>query len=869
VLVSTSTNSISLTRFSRWRVNCLLQRPKIAASVSSSRLRVSPTTQPNNICKSREASPKGNLTSRAGEEGSGAKMDRKLATLWMAVLLGPLIMVIPVAGQNTDHPQPQVILEDHRDLSPPLRYIEIVPPGKGAPRTIQLFQVPRPFSQGQTDPVVQTAAGPLISTTAGNNFDGVGANGSAPPDTNGAVGATQFVEWVNTEFAVYNKSTGALEYGPVSGNTLWNGFGGPCQTTNDGDPIAQYDKAANRWVMTQLANTSNGPPFYQCFAVSTTSDAMGSYNRYSFTFNDLNDYPKLAVWPDGYYMSFNMFHKNFIFFSFVGAQPCAFDRNAMLNGSLGTVVCFQLSSSFGGLLPSDLDGSTPPPAGSPNYYLNFGSNSLNLWKFHVDFVTTSNSSVSGPTNIPVAAFNEACSGKTCIPQQGTSQQLDSLGDRLMYRLAYRNFGDHESLVVNHSVTAGNSVGVRWYEFRDPGGTPIVYQQGTYAPDSLYRWMGSIAMDSSGDIALGYSVSSSSNYPAIRYTGRVPTDPPNTLEAENSIIEGNGSQTGSLSRWGDYTSMSIDPVDDCTFWYANEYLQSSGSFNWSTRIYSFKFPSCGPTTAPTAPTGLAATPGNTQVSLAWNASSGATSYNVLRSTTSGGSYNSIATGLTTTSYTDTGLTNGTTYYYVVQAANSAGTSANSTQVSAMPVCSTPAPPTGLTATAGNAQVSLSWTASSGASSYNVKRSTSSSGPYTTIASGVTTTSYTDTGLTNGTTYYYVVSAVDACGESANSSQMSATPQAAPAPVAPTGLTASGARRKVGLSWTQSTSPGVTQNKVYRSTTNGGPFSLLVTLSATTSYTDTSVISHTTYYYVVTAVSSSGESSYSNEASATPR
>src|SRR5207253_1998526 len=181
---------------------------------------------------------------------------------------------------------------------------------------------------------------------------------------------------------------------------------------------------------------------------------------------------------------------------------------------------------------------------------------------------------------------------TCIPQPGTTQQLDSLGDRLMFRLAYRNFGDHESLVVNHSVTAGSSVGVRWYEIRSPNATPTVFQQGTFSPDSQYRWMGSIAMDQSGDIAVGYSASSSSNFPAVRYAGRVPSDPAGTMESENSIIEGTGSQTNGSSRWGDYSGMSVDTADDCTFWYTNEYLTTNGSFNWNTRIGSFKFTSCG-------------------------------------------------------------------------------------------------------------------------------------------------------------------------------------------------------------------------------------------------------------------------------------
>jgi len=719
-----------------------------------------------------------------------------------------------------------------------------------------------------------------VSTTAGLGFNGVGDGfvgpqgtftvNAAPPDTNGAAGASQYVQWVNTSFAVFNKGIGAVVYGPAAGNTLWTGFGAPCEITNDGDVIAQYDKAAGRWVMSQLSY-SLAPPYYLCVAVSTTSDATGTYNRYAFSYSNLNDYPKLGVWPDGYYTSYNMFKPvkigPFLSYKFVGASVCAFDRSAMLSGTAATQQCFQLSSSFGGLLPSDLDGSTAPPAGSPNYFLNFGSNSLNLWKFHLDWVTSSNTTLTGPTNIPVAGFSEACNGGTCIPQAGTSQQLDSLGDRLMYRLAYRNFGDHEALVVNHSVAAGSSVGVRWYELRSPA-TPAVYQQGTYAPDSNFRWMGSIGMDNVGNIAVGYSVSSSSMNPAIRYTGRVPSDPSGTMEGETSIIEGTGSQTQNLNRWGDYSSMSIDPVDDCTFWYTTEYLKANGTFNWSTRIASFKFPSCGATTAPAAPT-LVATAGNAQVSLSWNASSGATSYNVLRSTTSGGPYSTIATGVTTTSYTDTGLTNGTTYYYVVQALNSAGTSPNSNQASATPTCSAPAAPTVLSATAGNAQVSLSWVASSGATSYNVKRSTVSGGPYTTIATGITTTSYTDTGVTNGTTYYYVVSAVNSCGESVNSNEASATPAAAAVPAAPTGLTATAGPgvKKISLSWTPSS--GASSYNVKRSTVSGGPYTTIATGITTTSYTDMGLISGTTYYYVVSAVNSAGESTNSNQASATAR
>jgi fibronectin type 3 domain-containing protein len=272
--------------------------------------------------------------------------------------------------------------------------------------------------------------------------------------------------------------------------------------------------------------------------------------------------------------------------------------------------------------------------------------------------------------------------------------------------------------------------------------------------------------------------------------------------------------------------------------------------------------------PGAPTGLTATAGNAQVSLAWTASSGATSYNVKRSTISGGSYTTIASGVTATSYLNTGLTNGTTYYFVVTAVNAAGESGNSNEASATPASgpTPPSPPTGLTATAGNAQVSLAWTASSGATSYNVKRSTISGGSYTTIASGVTATSYTNTGLTNGTTYYFVVTAVNTAGESGNSNEASATPTAGSPPPAPTGLTATGGNAQVSLSW--SASSGATSYNVKRATVNGGPYSTIASGVTATGYTNTGLTNGTTYYYVVSAVNGAGESGNSNQASATP-
>jgi hypothetical protein len=492
------------------------------------------------------------------------------------------------------------------DVSPPLRHLGPTAPSAATLRERPLRLVGPGSSPNQADGAVQTTIAPAVATSGGLNFAGVGAGDYgftdqyAPPDTTGAAGATQYVQWVNTYFAVFDKTTGAIAAGfPKAGNAVWAGFGGGCETNNDGDPIVQYDKAANRWILTQFSVSTT--PYLQCVAVSTTSDATGSYNRYAFDYGSTQfpDYPKLGVWPDAYYITFNMFTS-----TFVGAKVCAYDRTAMLAGAAATQQCFQLSNSYGGLLPSDLDGATAPPPGAPNVVMNFGANSLNLWKFHVDFGVPAHTTFTGPVNMPVASFSRACNGSNCVPQPGTSQKLDSLGDRLMYRLAYRNFGDHESLVLNHSVSVGGNLfnsgvsSVRWYELRNAQNstiataTPVIFQQGTLSTsDGIHRWMGSLAMDRVGDIALGYSASSGSVYPSIRYTGRVPTDPLGTLEAESIIQAGTGSQLQNLSRWGDYSAMTVDPVDDCTFWYTSEYLKTNGTWNWSTRIASFTFPGC--------------------------------------------------------------------------------------------------------------------------------------------------------------------------------------------------------------------------------------------------------------------------------------
>ena len=529
-----------------------------------------------------------------------------------ALFLGLVVAVaaLPIAadpGNGNAYGHAKVDQSTKNDRSPNLRDMKPVPPEGGPAR--EKFEPKKVgkndgLAPGASDPAQQTAVIQQAPAILGS-FEGVGlgnyAVNAAPPDTNGAIGRQYtdgtgthqwYVQWVNEAFAVFDAQTGNRVYGPANGNTIWQGFGGVCQSRNDGDPIIQYDKIRDRWLFTQFAVGSQ--PYTQCVAVSTTNDPTGSYNRYSFGYgNQFNDYPKVGVWPDGYYVTYNMFVNGG---SFSGGWVCAWDAVKMLAGLPATQQCFNTGVAHGGMLVSDVDGNTLPPAGEPNYVLEFGTNNLNFWKFHVDWVNPANTTLTGPTSLPVAAFSMACGGGTCIPQSGTSQQLDSLGDRLMYRLAYRNFGTYAAMVVNHSVKLGTnkknqSTGVRWYELRVNGGNVSVFQQSTWAPDSAFRWMGSAAMDKVGNIVLGYSKSSSSMFPSIFYTMRNASDPINTMQPEASIFGGTGSQLRTLARWGDYSSLSVDPTDDCTMYFTTEYLAGSGTFNWHTRVGKLKAGNC--------------------------------------------------------------------------------------------------------------------------------------------------------------------------------------------------------------------------------------------------------------------------------------
>ena len=532
----------------------------------------------------------------------------------LLLVLAAVGFAAPSRAEEVSMPEQFIAADVQHDVSPPLRTLSAMAvSGQAIPRIMPLHRLPLPPGGLQSDGALQSNASIPLAASIGMNFDGLGVNTPGftpiwtPPDTTGAAGLTQYVQWVNTSFTVFDKSSGQMLLSPLTGNAIWFGFGGGCAGRNDGDPIVNYDKQAKRWVLSQFTSAS---PYLECVAVSATDDATGVYYRYAFAMGpNFADYPHMGVWPDGYYFSFNMFSGKPLVL--VGGRACAFDRNAMLNNSTATAQCFDVPALFGSV-PSDWDGASAPPLGSPNYFVTYGSNLLNIWSLHADFTNPANANLNGPIALPVQPFTPACAevepgpikkgdpedAPGCVPQAGVAMKLDELSDRMMYRAAYRNFGDHEALVATHTVARviekkKKAIGaaLRWYEIRGLSTTPNIYQQGTYAPDARWRWMGSIGMDFAGDIGIGYSLSAPGIHPHIAYTGRTPGDLAGTMESEGIIMAGKGSQRG-MERWGDYSALSIDPSDDCTFWYTTEYIPKTGDApNWQTRIASFKFPSC--------------------------------------------------------------------------------------------------------------------------------------------------------------------------------------------------------------------------------------------------------------------------------------
>ncbi len=544
------------------------------------------------------------------------------------------------------------------DLSRPLRDVPAVWPQAGEKREAHFHPRIPIRHHDRPDPVIQSSFSQQLMTSLAilapiRQWEGMGKEcngcGGVPPDTNGAVGKTQYVEMVNDALQVFDRLTGTSLRGPSSIESFWSDFGNnfnACRVGGEGDPVVVYDRLADRWIISQFAKPHGVKDEQdECIAVSQTGDATGAWYRYDFRLTTITgrmqDYPKLGVWPDGYYMSALMIDTRRQVL--LGAKPFVFDRAKMLVGD--PTATLQTTEGIIGknfFLPSDLDGVLPPPAGDSNHFVavNIAAGEVEfpapvgaqenaappqgaqsaarlykVWNFHVDWNNPANSSFTLRTNVPAADFTVlSCVNEkgerdlNCVPQLGIPDPLDAISDRLMFRNAYRRFPDgRESMLNNFTVSADSVAGIRWFELQRmrPGGWTL-RQEKTYQPDSTWRWMGSIASDNQGNIALGFSASSETIHPQIRYAGRLATDPLGILSGERHLFDGTGSQMDrhcddpdeeSCFRWGDYSDMTIDPVDDCTFYYTNEYYAKTGdpttkgSANWKTRIGYFKFAQC--------------------------------------------------------------------------------------------------------------------------------------------------------------------------------------------------------------------------------------------------------------------------------------
>ncbi|MEI7491194.1 MAG: T9SS type A sorting domain-containing protein [Bacteroidota bacterium] len=433
------------------------------------------------------------------------------------------------------------------------------------------------------DRMGNTAADSLLLSFDGNS----NTQGVAPPDVQGDAGPEHYFQVVNLHYSIYDKAGNKL-LGPLSNSSMFNGLP---NNSNNGDAVVLYDEVANRWIFSQFSLPNGGnAPFFEMVAVSQTGDPLGSWYRYQFQFSVFPDYPKLAVWPDGIYMSSNNFASGSG--NPDGTGAACFDKAAMYAGLPASMQYTSLPYSYGGawaVLPSDCDG-VYPPMGTPNFFSYLNNGHITIYGFHVDWTTPANSSYTLLTSLPVA-YNGAVPD---IPQPGTTYKLDPIPGRIMFRLPFRKFSDHWSMVCNSTVNVNGHAGILWWELRNTGSNPAnwtIYQESIYSPTDDNRWMGSIAIDSLNNIALGYSISSSTRYPSVFYTGRKGTDPLNSMTvAEGSIVDGGGSQTtnvGGRPRWGDYSSMSADPKYPGKFWYTQEYYKTSNSsWAWYSRIGTF-------------------------------------------------------------------------------------------------------------------------------------------------------------------------------------------------------------------------------------------------------------------------------------------
>ena len=543
----------------------------------------------------------------------------------------------------------------------------------------------------------QTSAPAPSITFAGLDHAGWGAG--YPPDTNGDVGPADYIQTVNVSVGIFRKTDG-FRLAAFTFDTLFSSAstGTPCDNNNQGDPVVLYDPQANRWIISDLAwsNFTSGA-MYQCFAVSKTGDPVsGGWFFYAVRTDPgghLGDYPKLGVWPDGIYMSANMYSTTSLLFQHV--KVWAFKRTDLESGAPLHGVSFDLPAKLHGvfvfgLLPSNLRGAAPP-VGRPNLFASIsGIYAVRIWKFHVDWVTPASSTFTGPSD--VGGVDHFAVGPSTVPQRSPGNSLDTLTYRLMMQNQYRNLAGHESLWLAHTVGNGavpNIASVRWYQINVTGGTVVTVQplqQGTFNPNTIHRFMPSLAVDGLGDMAIGYSASSSTFYPSIRYAGRLVGDAPNTLgQGETTLWAGGGAQTNDCggakcTRWGDYSAMTVDPIDDCTFWYTNEFYAVNGG-NWQTRIGAFRYPSCVDKAPPAivAPQTILYYPTTLGVSTApirtkWSATdlSGVASY-VLQRQANGGTWSNVTLTSATATSVAQSLTLGTTYRYRLMATDGRGNS----------------------------------------------------------------------------------------------------------------------------------------------------------------------------------------------------
>lgn len=429
------------------------------------------------------------------------------------------------------------------------------------------FKNSTPDSKIQAEMGTRQSRGPLVG------FAGQGPTGSYPPDTDGDVSDEHFVQMVNSKYNVYEKD-GTKILGPLNLSTLWASLP-PGNWGNDGDPIVLWDEDAERWVLTQFRVNSSTK--YELFAISETSDPTGAYHLYAFSFGTtMNDYPKIGVWDDGYYATYNMFQSG----SFTGSRVTAVERDKMLIGDPDAQMVEFHKSGYYATMPADIDGEMLPPDGErcPIMYIT-NSKTIQLWGFDVDWDDPDNSSLNLMKTLVPTNFIEY-NGNIVQPN---GNDLDALQQMIMNRLTYRKFDDYASMTTNHTVYANGKAAIRWYEMRkEDDGEWLLHQEGTYAPDSdVHRWMGSTAMNANGDIGLAYSVTNSDDvHPSIRYTGRLADDPLGVMTIEEVELKTGTSSQSNFSRWGDYACLNVDPANDTVFWFTTEYN------GWRTWISSF-------------------------------------------------------------------------------------------------------------------------------------------------------------------------------------------------------------------------------------------------------------------------------------------